>query len=247
MKIAIFGDIHGNLEALKAVLQETWRLGVTHYACIGDVVGYNANPKECLDIVRNMEMLGIVKGNHDAYTSSDEDLSSFNAQAAQAVEWTKRQLSEADMDWLRKLPLKQHCYIQKYHVRFSLVHATLDNPDKWGYIFDRFMAETSMQYQWTPLCFFGHTHTPLAFDKSDLTIGGTYDEIKLMPNHKYLVNVGSVGQPRDRDPRAGFVTYDPEERIVQLHRVAYDIEACQKKIVAAGLPIRLSERLAVGR
>lgn len=247
MKIAILGDIHGNLEALNAVLEETKRLGVTHYACIGDVVGYNANPKECLDIIRNMDMLGIVKGNHDAYTSSNEDLSSFNAQAAQAVEWTKRQLSADDMEWLRNLPMKQHCYVQKYHTRFSLVHATLDNPDKWGYIFDRFTAESSMQYQWTPLCFFGHTHTPLAFDKSDLTIGGTYEEIKIMPNHKYLINVGSVGQPRDRDPRAGFVTLDLVNRVVKLHRVQYDIEACQKKIISAGLPIRLSERLAVGR
>jgi len=247
IKIAVLGDIHGNLEGLTRVLEEAERLGVTHYACIGDVVGYNANPKECLDIVRNLNMLGIVKGNHDSYTSSNMELSSFNPQAAKAVEWTRRQLPKEDMDWLRALPMKKDCFLPQCKVRFSLVHATMDNPDMWGYIFDRYTAEASLQYQWTQLCFFGHTHTPLAFDKSDIVIGGTYEEIKMLPNHKYLINVGSVGQPRDRDPRAGFVTYEPEAGIVRLHRVEYDIASCQKKIISAGLPIRLSERLAVGR
>ena len=197
-----------------------------------------------MKLTRELDFCAMVRGNHDDYVASgNTEMSGFNANAKKAINWTREQLDASERSYLATIPYQT----TMPGVGVTLVHATLDNPDKWGYIFDRFMAETSMQYQWTPLCFFGHTHTPLAFDKSDLTIGGTYDEIKLMPNHKYLVNVGSVGQPRDRDPRAGFVTYDPEERIVQLHRVAYDIEACQKKIVAAGLPIRLSERLAVGR
>jgi len=247
MKIAVIGDIHSNLEALTTVLQETERLGVTDYICIGDTVGYNANPHECLEIVRNLKLLGIVMGNHDSYIGSDDELRGFNPQAAQAVEWTRQQLTKEEREWLRNLPMRKDIHLQEYRIRLSIVHATMDNPNMWGYIFDRFTAAASLQYQWTPLCFFGHTHTPLAFDKSDDVVGGPYEQLQILPNHKYLVNVGSVGQPRDRDPRAAFVIYEPAQGLVTLHRVEYDIASCQKKIINAGLPLRLSERLPVGR
>lgn len=247
MKIAVLGDIHSNLEALTAVLEETERLGCEKYVCIGDIVGYNANPKECIEIVRSLDLLGVVMGNHDSYTSNSQELIGFNLQAAQAVEWTRKQLSEEELQWLGELPLKRDIFLTSPSARFSIVHSTMDNPGMWGYIFDRYTAAASMQYQWTPLCFFGHTHTPLAFDKTDEIEGGLYESLQILPNHKYLINVGSVGQPRDRDPRAAFVIYDVEASAVSLHRVEYDIEESQRKILAAGLPERLAERLSYGR
>lgn len=247
MKIAILGDIHANLEALNAVLAAAAEMNVDQYVCIGDIVGYNANPHECLEIVRGLNPMGVVIGNHDHYTSTDQDLSGFNPQAAAAVEWTRQQLSREELDWLAALPFKKDILKPSPPVRFSIVHATMDDPRSWGYIFDRYTAAASMQYQWMPLCFFGHTHVPLAFEKvlDDVT-GGTYDQIKLVSNKKYLINVGSVGQPRDRDPRAAFATYDVESATIQLHRVEYDIATAQEKILAAGLPRRCAERLQSG-
>ena len=247
MKIAVLGDIHSNLEALTAVLEETERLGCEKYVCIGDIVGYNANPKECIEIVRSLDLLGVVMGNHDSYTSNSQELIGFNLQAAQAVEWTRKQLSEEELQWLGELPLKRDIFLTSPSARFSIVHSTMDNPGMWGYIFDRYTAAASMQYQCTPLCLFGHTHTPLAFDKTDEIEGGLYESLQILPNHKYLINVGSVGQPRDRDPRAAFAIYDVEASAVSLHRVEYDIEESQRKILAAGLPERLAERLSYGR
>ncbi len=248
MKIGIIGDIHGNLEALTAVLEAAEALGVQRYVCIGDIVGYNANPHECMDIVRGLDLITVVKGNHDAYVSINEPLTNFNPQAAAAVYWTRQHLSEEELKWLNALPYKYDVYLKTPPARFTVVHATLDNPTMWGYVFDRYTASDAFQYQWMPVCFFGHTHTPLAFEKylSDVT-GGVYSTIKIVPNHKYLINVGSVGQPRDRDPRAAFATYDVESGTIQLHRVEYDVEAAQQKIIAAGLPLRCAERLAVGQ
>lgn len=247
MKIAVLGDIHSNLEALEAVLDEARRLAVEKFVCIGDIVGYNANPHECLEIVRALPGFEVIIGNHDAYISSDRELVGFNPQAAQAVEWTREQLNAEELTWLSLLPFKKDIFLTNPNVRFSLVHATMDTPHAWGYIFDRYAAAASMQYQWLPLCFFGHTHTPLAFAKSNEVSGGTYETIQMQANHKYLVNVGSVGQPRDHDPRAAFVTYCTVKGEITLHRVEYDIATSQRKILAAGLPLRLAERLAVGR
>ena len=243
MKYAIIGDIHANLEALQAVLAKAEELGVDRYMCIGDIVGYNANPRECLDIVRQLDMEVAVKGNHDEQASTESDLLGFNPQAAMAIQWTRRQLSDQQRDWLAALPYKE-----RMGVKLTMVHATLDMPHMWGYIFDKFSAEVCLEYQFTPVCFFGHTHVPLAFDKFGGSVsGGRYDEVRLEPNHKYLINVGSVGQPRDGDSRAAFVTYCTDERLVTLHRVEYDLATSQAKIVAAGLPERLAERLMFGR
>ena len=249
MKYAILGDIHGNLEALEAVLAKAKELGVSKYACIGDIVGYNANPKECLDRLRGLgsDLIGVVKGNHDEYVSNGRETLGFNPLAAAAVEWTRNQLGRLDMEWLQSLPYDLHCALPGGG-RFQLVHGTLDNPPGWGYIFDRFSAETCFQYQRFSICFVGHTHVPLAFEKMDLTItGGFYESVQFDQNRKYLINVGSVGQPRDGNNMAAFVVYSPEESRVQLYRVEYDIATTQEKIIEAGLPERLAMRLAVGR
>lgn len=242
MKYAILGDIHANLEALEAVLRKCDELKVDRYICIGDIVGYNANPSECLERVRGLGIEVVIKGNHDEQASSDTKLYGFNPQAAMAIEWTRRQLNDEQRQWLANLPL-QHTILPK----MTLVHATLDMPAKWGYIFDTLTATSSLHYQYTPVCFFGHTHVPLAFEKFGEVVGGRYEEIYLQPGHKYLVNVCSVGQPRDGDPRAGFVTFSLDDMVVALHRVEYNVAACQEKIIHAGLPERLAQRLTLGR
>ena len=240
MKFAIIADIHANLEAFRVVLEDCKKQKVTHYACLGDVVGYNANPKECLDIVRDMA-IPVVKGNHDEYCSTEEHLDGFNPAAAEAVNWTRKQLTNEDRQWLRDLKYTRMV------TSFTIVHATLDGPQRWGYVFDKLAAAASFTYQNTSVCFFGHTHVPVAFMRDNLVRGGTYSKFKVEPGKKYFVNVGAVGQPRDNNPKAAYVVYDVHEGTIELRRLEYDIAAAQKKILAAGLPERLAERLAYGR
>ena len=240
MKFAIIADIHANLEAFQVVLADIEQQKCTHVACLGDVVGYNANPKECLDIVRQKGW-PVVKGNHDEYCSSEDALDGFNPAAAEAVNWTRKQLTVEDRQWLRDLKY------QRMVTSFTIVHATLDAPQRWGYVFDKLAAAASFTYQNTAVCFFGHTHVPVAFMRDTLVRGGTYSKFKVEPNKKYFVNVGAVGQPRDNNPKAGYVVYDVHEGTIELRRLDYDIPAVQKKILAAGLPPRLAERLAYGR
>ena len=240
MRYAVLADIHSNLEALEVVLADSKDQKCTHYCCVGDVVGYGANPKECLSIVREMNM-PCVKGNHDEYCSSDEELEGFNPHAAQAVGWTRDQLSEEGRKWLRELK-----YVRLV-ASFSMVHATLDGPQRWGYVFDKLAAAASFTYQNTSVCFFGHTHVPVAFIRDTFVRGGTYSKFKVEPGKKYFVNVGAVGQPRDGNPKAAYVVYDLNEGTIEIRRLDYDIPKAQKKILAAGLPSRLAERLAFGK
>ena len=244
MKFAIISDIHGNWEALQTVLADAKERGCTNYACVGDVVGYNANPAECLGLVREMQM-PCVMGNHDEYCSADIAPHSFNETAAAAVLWTRERLSEADRQWLRDLR-----YIRLIE-SFSIVHATMDGPRRWGYVTDKMAAAASFVYQTTGVCFHGHTHVPVAFMQEKgaqgFVRGGTYTRIDVEPNRRYFVNVGSVGQPRDGDPRAAYVTYDLAKGEIELHRLSYDVATAQRKIREAGLPERLAARLDLGR
>jgi predicted phosphodiesterase len=240
MKYAIIADIHANLEAFQVILDDAQKQKVTHYACLGDVVGYNANPKECLDIVCKMN-IPCVKGNHDEYCSTDDALEGFNPAAAEAVHWTRKQLSGKERQWLYDLKYT------KIVANFTLVHATLDAPERWGYVFDKLAAAASFPYQNTQVCFFGHTHVPVAFMRDTVVRGGTYSKFKIDPAKKYFINVGAIGQPRDNNPKSAYVVYDMDEGTIELRRLEYDIPTAQKKIRAAGLPERLAERLAVGR
>ena len=247
MKYAIIADIHANLEAFQVVFEDIKAQKCTHVACLGDVVGYNANPKECLDIVRGktgdplFANVPCVKGNHDEYCSSEENLEGFNPHAAEAVNWTRKQLTADDRQWLKDLK-----YLRLVS-SFSIVHATLDVPQRWGYVFDKLAAAASFTYQNTSVCFFGHTHVPVAFIRDSVVRGGTYSKFKVEPGRKYFVNVGSIGQPRDGDPKAKYVVYDMDEGSIELRKLDYDIAGAQKKILAAGLPPRLAERLAFGK
>jgi len=240
MKYAVIADIHANWEAFQVVLEDIEKQKCTHYACVGDVVGYNANPKECLDLVRKMEM-PCVKGNYDEYCSSEDALEGFNQHAAAAVNWTRKQLTTQDRQWLRDLKYTRMV------TSFSMVHATLDGPQRWGYVFDKLGAAASFPYQTTQVCFFGHTHVPVAFIRDSIVRGGTYSKFKVEPGKKYFVNVGAVGQPRDGNPKAAYVVFDMDASTIELRRLDYDIATAQKKIRAAGLPERLAERLAFGK
>lgn len=240
MKYAIIADIHANLEALEVVLDDIKAQGCSHVVCLGDVVGYNANPKECLDIIRGMN-IPCVKGNHDEYCSTEVGLEGFNPHAEVAIQWTREQLSENDRQWLRDLK-----YIRMLS-SFTLVHATLDGPQRWGYVFDKLAAAASFTYQNTSVCFFGHTHVPLTFVRDTAVRGGTYSKFKTEAGKKYFINVGSVGQSRDGVAKATYVIYNMPESSIELRRLDYDIAKAQKKILAAGLPSRLADRLAEGR
>ncbi|HCE46394.1 MAG TPA: metallophosphoesterase [Lentisphaeria bacterium] len=266
MKYAIISDIHGNLEALSVVLEKCKAEGVEKYICLGDIVGYNANPRECLQMIRSLDLIGCVKGNHDEYVSNnDEEMLGFNQHAKQAVLWTKAQLNDEERDWLSKLPMKQTVR----GTNITIVHATLDSPASWGYIFDVHHAMDNFSYQFTPLCFCGHSHVPIAFCKKSFTGSNSLlvEEIQewkaevaegvpakndndplinIQKGWKYLINIGSVGQPRNRDPRASFAIYDAETNTITRLRLAYDIPSAQKKIKEAGLPERLALRLERG-
>lgn len=239
-RYAIIADIHANLDAFQVVLEDIKQQQCTHVVCLGDVVGYGANPKECLDIVRDMN-IPCIKGNHDEMCSVDETLEGFNPYAAEAILWTRDQLSEVDRKWLRDLKYT------RLIANFTIVHATLDVPQRWGYVFDKHMAAASFTYQNTAVCFFGHTHVPLAFIRDTMVRGGTYSKFKTEAGKKYFVNVGSIGQPRDNNPKAAYVVYDLDEGFIELRRLDYDIASAQKKIMAAGLPQRLADRLALGK
>ncbi len=240
MKYAILGDIHGNLEALEAVMHDARSQNATHYACVGDVVGYNADPHQCLDIIRSLDA-PVVRGNHDFYVSQQGAINGFNPLAAKVLKWTHDQMTDGELSFLSQTPYKRRVE------NFTLVHSTLDMPDKWGYVFDIYEADAHFAYQRTTVCFFGHTHVPLVFEKTGDNLQRlAYKAIKVTLGRRYFVNVGSVGQPRDGDPRAAYVLYDLERKQIELRRLEYDIRTTQEKIIRAGLPGRLASRLEKG-
>ncbi|MDD2707945.1 MAG: metallophosphoesterase family protein [Verrucomicrobiae bacterium] len=240
MKYAILGDIHANLEALQAVLEDARMEGVTNYACVGDVVGYASNPRECMALIRELNC-PTVKGNHDEYASVDDECENFRAIAADAIKWTRTQLSEEERQWLKELKMV------RYVESFTIVHATLDMPDKWGYVMDKLAAASNFSYQNTSVCFYGHTHSPMAFVRDGIVRGGLFEKLRIEPGKRYFINVGSVGQPRDGNPLAAYAIYDMDGGIVQLKRLPYDIKTAQSKIYAANLPEKCATRLEVGK
>ena len=241
MRIAIFGDIHSNLEALQAVLADAKAHHCTQFVCLGDIVGYNANPKECLDIIRDLDC-PTVKGNHDELACMSSHPSNVSGLANEGISYTRTQLTPEDLKWLDSLKFVRQ-------VRdFTAVHATLDTPHKWGYVLNQLDAGASFSYQHTQVCFFGHTHVPRAYirDHQVHTIEN-WDAIPVEPGKKYFINVGSVGQPRDGDWRASYAIFLPKEHRIELRRLDYDVEKAQQKIIDVGLPPRLATRLGEGR
>ena len=239
---AILGDIHSNIEALNVVLDDCRSQGVTDFLCTGDVIGYNAAPRECMKIIQDLGC-PVVKGNHDHYVSSlAVNLADFQPHAAMVIKWTREQLDADELRWLADLPFSITA------MGMTIVHSTNDRPGNFGYVFDNLQAEANFIHQKTPLCFHGHTHCPMIYEKS---MSGVWridpQDVKLPPGKKYFINVGSVGQPRDGDPRATYVIYDVATRTIRFRRLEYDVAAAQARIRAAGLPDRLAERLALGQ
>ena len=212
MKYAVISDIHAHLAALQAVLRDAQEQGCTHTACLGDIVGYYNKPKECVDLIRQMN-IPCVKGNHDEYCSSEEALEGFKPPAPEMVAWTRNQLAEGDRRWLGGLPLILNVS------GFTIVHGSLDGPERWGYVFDKLAAAASLAWQKTPVCFFGHTHVAVAFVRDTMVRGGTFSKFRVEPGKQYFINVGSVGQPRDGTKQATYVTYDLDEGLIELRRV----------------------------
>lgn len=223
MRYAVFSDIHSNLEAFETVLEALKKERVDKHFCVGDIVGYAANPKECIKVIRDLNC-PIVCGNHDWAVVDLIDYSYFNVYARAAVDWTKIQLDDSEKDYLKDLPLKYE------DEEITLVHGSLERPEEFDYIFGEADASRTLDLCRTKICFVGHTHSPARFTK-----GG-----------KRLVNVGSVGQPRDNDPRAAYCIYDTDTGTVEIKRVKYDIRKTMNKILDAGLPEVLAYRLLEG-
>lgn len=240
MRIALFADIHANLEALETVLTDANEQGCTDYVCLGDVVGYNANPAECLERIRELGC-PIVKGNHDEDCGGEHSLDTMNPVAAEALRWTRKQLTAEQREWLRKLRMVRQVE------DFTIVHSSLDQPQGWNYVTNKFDAMSNFSYQFTKICFHGHTHIPRVFAKDGKVEEITAESVEFDTKLKYFINVGSVGQPRNGDWRACYAIYDIPSNVMVYRRLEYDIVTTQQKIIAAGLPEMLATRLVEGR
>lgn len=240
MKIALFGDIHANYEALEAVLADTVEQGCDEYICLGDVVGYNADPIACLEKVKEMGC-PVVKGNHDEDAGGNHSLEMMNPVAAQALSWTRDQLNPAQHEWLARLRM-----VRQVH-DFTIVHSTLDQPNAWNYVTNKFDAMSNFSYQFTQVCFHGHTHVPRVFVRSSRVQEVKAEKVTIEAGMKYFINAGSVGQPRDGDWRASYCIYDLKSQEITFRRLEYDIKTAQRKILEAGLPEVLATRLQEGK
>ncbi len=241
-KVGVISDIHGNLQALNSVLEELENEGVDKIICCGDVVGYGARPNECVETLRRLE-IPTIAGNHDHAALLLTDISNFNEIAKTAVLWTKQVLREDNTEWLRQLPLT----LRDTANDVFYVHASPKEPGEWHYILTMGEARTNFNYFTEQICFIGHSHQPFIIENDEGNLQcPTRPEIDLRVGCRYLINVGSVGQPRDHNPRPCFVVLDFENRKLEIRRCDYDLDASQKAILNAGLPRELAERLAHG-
>ena len=251
MRALILSDIHANMDALEAVLAEMSDDTYDQLLVLGDLVGYGASPNEVVDRVFQLSPDILIRGNHDKVAAGIEDPVHFNAVAAEAARWTYDTLTEANRKRVAELPVGP----VQLGDEVEICHGTPYDEDV--YVFDNDDAIRSLASAGCRLCFFGHTHLPVVFSIASnppqlevLTpeLGAAEPTIiQLDPDRRYLINPGSVGQPRDGDPRAAYGLYDSNENRVELRRVAYRVDMAQEKITAAGLPDPLARRLGVGR
>jgi putative phosphoesterase len=232
MRIAIVSDIHGNLEAFTTVLRTIDSVGVDEIVCLGDVVGYGPHPAECIALVRD-RCATVVMGNHDAGVFGGLSGDHFNEYGRAAIEWTQTRLTAEDLEYLKELPM----LVTRNDITY--VHATPRNPSSWHYILSWPDAQRCFPAFTTDLCFIGHTHVPVAVGE-DGSVNNYRNELR------HLINAGSVGQPRDGNPRASFGLLDTGSGTYENTRVEYDIRATADAIAAAGLPEYLGKRLFVG-
>ena len=240
MKYAIISDIHGNEQALEAVIKDSKKKGVKKYLCLGDIVGYGASPVECIEKIIEIQAVCIA-GNHDHAVVDLTDSTFFNSNAKAAVEWSKKALKKKHKSFLKNLPMV------KTIKEITMVHSSLDSPEAWRYILNDEDADRNMELFEGLICFIGHSHVPCIFQERHNS-RALLDFLKTFTiKEKTIINVGSVGQPRDGDPRASYVIYDTTAKIVSFEKVKYDIKSAQKRIMNAKLPKVLSVRLEMGK
>lgn len=244
MRYLVLSDIHGNLEALEATLAHAQHGDAV--VVLGDLVGYGADPNAVIERVRDLHPTAIVRGNHDKVGSGVEGVETFNHLARRAIVWTSSTLTPDNRAWLAAVP-QGPVIVDDL---LEICHGSPFNEDE--YIFDYLDARRAIHATRRPLCLFGHTHVPAAFRLVDEMTAitparGAEAVIELVDGSKHLVNCGAVGQPRDGDPRAAFGIVDGVARTVTFGRVDYDVAAAQAKILAAGLPEVLAQRLSIGR
>lgn len=232
MRLAIVSDLHANIEASEAVFAEAERRGVDATLCLGDIVGYGPNPSETVEMVREQCEVTVL-GNHDAAVALNAEMHVLPKDGQKAARLHQALLSDDQIEWLSGLPYRAEAY------GATLVHAAPDHPDAWPRL-DSFAA---LQAQFaafdTPICFVGHSHKPAV-------VSSSLGVFQVRPGHRYVIDVGSVGQPRDHDPRASFAIYDTEAFTVDIVRIHYDVARTASKIIRRGLPAELGERLRRG-
>jgi diadenosine tetraphosphatase ApaH/serine/threonine PP2A family protein phosphatase len=246
MRIGILGDVHSNLEALTAAVACLRTERIDHWVQVGDIVGYGADPIACIELVRSLGCT-VCLGNHDAAVVGYMPTDYFNQYARAAIEWTRATLRPEDLDYIRGLPLKVE------HSEYTVVHGSLHLPAQFGYVFSPVEAAESLAEQRTKVAFVGHSHVPACYLQRR---GGTVHDLDVVFESEFetsvegyarvLLNVGSVGQPRDEDARAAYAIYDTATGSLRIARVDYDIPGAQRKIREAGLPSVLADRLALG-
>ncbi len=241
MRWAILSDVHGNLEAFQAVIEDLRAERAEKVAFLGDVVGYGADPNECLSLLRDLTDC-VVAGNHDYGAVGLTDIDIFNPMARSAILWTREALSEENQAYLRRLLLLRK------DGNLTFVHATPNQPEEWYYLFTFPEAEEAFLSLNGDLAFVGHSHRPLILTKAgsgEVEVANFEDTI-LKPGVRYIINVGSVGQPRDGYPEAAYGLYEDDNKRFRLKRVSYDVETAQRKIIKTGLPLFLAQRLSRG-
>ena len=247
MRYIVLTDIHANFEALDACLADARPRGFDQTLVLGDLVGYGGDPNAVVERVQSLNPTAIVRGNHDKVACGLEQAEGFNAVAKSAAKWTLDVLTPAHRDWLAALPEGP---IDVDEV-VEICHGSPFDED--AYIFDELDAVRALKVSNRPLCLFGHTHYPVTFELSNDSFenvgsaAAAQMQVVMKPGSKYLINPGSVGQPRDGDPRAAYAIVDTTQRRVELYRIRYAVEEAQTKVVKAGLPDVLAQRLAVGR
>ena len=241
MNCVIISDVHGNLEALTAVKKKIEDIAPDRVMFLGDAVGYGAAPNECMEVLRDMTGI-IIAGNHDFGAVQLTDTRLFNPIAREAIDWTSDALTAENRKFLKSLPLS---HVEDSDMR--AVHATPFEPENWHYILSPNHALAEFEHFQETLCFIGHSHQPVIFELKDAeTIVTRTDAMRIEPGRRYIVNVGSVGQPRDHDPRACLCVCDLAAGDLRIERVEYDIDAAKKRILDAGLPPVLANRLSWG-
>jgi diadenosine tetraphosphatase ApaH/serine/threonine PP2A family protein phosphatase len=247
MRYLILSDIHANIDALESVLAAAPAASWDRALVLGDLVGYGAEPNAVIDRVVALDPLLVIRGNHDKAACGIDDGSSFNVVARTAALWTLETLTDVNREYLRALPAGPAII----DAAVEICHGAPFDEDH--YIFDSEDASRALDVARRPLCLFGHTHLPVVFLRTPARFDGFVPdgaddtEVPLESGTSYLVNVGSVGQPRDGDPRAAFGVYDTETAALCVRRVAYPVAQAQRRILDAGLPPSLANRLAIGR